>query len=190
METVYILPGIVILLIIIGIIINNGIISRKNMVVRSWADVITYERQKNETLPALEAQAKDYKEHEASLLTAVTELRSALAKASTQDVNTSDLAAIEASTTKLMSGFNIAVEAYPDLKQANVTMALMREISELQDNIAAGISIFNSNVEAFNTGVEIFPNSLVNSMFARQTPYRPFYNEAAASSLGFTPSQE
>ncbi len=171
-------------------ILNNGIIRRKNMVVRAWADVITYERQKNTTLPELEKQAHNYKDHESSLLAEVTALRSALAKASTHSVDTNDLAEIEARTASMMGSFNIAVEAYPDLKMADVTLGLMKEISELQDNIAAAISIFNGNIEAFNSGIQVFPNSIVNSIGAKQTPYKPFTNAEALESIGFTPEQE
>jgi len=190
MEALYVILGLGVLAVVMGITINNGIIRRRNMVVRAWADVITYERQKNETLPALEKEAGKYKEHEKSLLENITALRSAIGKASRGDVNTDDLAAIEAATTQMVSGFNIAVEAYPDLKMADVTMSLMREISELQDNIAAAISIFNGNIEAFNSGIQIFPNSLVNSMFTHEKAYKPFDNAEATTSLGHSPSRE
>jgi len=190
MEALLVILGIGIITLVIGITINNGIIRRRNMVVRAWADVITYERQKNETLPALEKEAGHYKEHEKSLLENITALRSAIGKASRGNVNTNDLAAIEAATAQMVSGFNIAVEAYPDLKMADVTMSLMREISELQDNIAAAISIFNGNIEAFNSGLQIFPNSMVNGMFTHEKAYKAFENEAATSSLGYSPQRE
>ena len=190
MEAGLIFLGVAVVAIIIAISINNGIIRRRNMVVRAWADVITYERQKNETLPALEKEAANYKDHEKSLLADITALRSALGKASRGDVNTDNLAAIEAATSQMMAGFNVAVEAYPDLKMADVTMSLMREISELQDNIAAAISIFNGNIEAFNSGIQIFPNSLVNSLMAKEKAYKPFDNQEATNSLGYSPQRE
>jgi LemA protein len=190
METLYGFLFVAAIFIIIAITINNAIIRRRNMVVRAWADVITYERQKNETLPALEKEATNYKDHEKSLLSDITALRSALGKASRGTVNTDDLAAIEAATSQMMAGFNVAVEAYPDLKAADVTMALMKEISELQDNIAAAISIFNGNIEAFNSGIQVFPNSLVNSLMAKEKAYKPFDNQEASESLGFRPERE
>ncbi|UTW59823.1 LemA family protein [Kordiimonas sp. SCSIO 12603] len=177
-------------LIISFIIINNGIIRRKNMVVRAWSDVITYERQKNKTLPELERVAGQYQEHEAKLLEEITALRSTLSLANTSDVDTSQLAQIEARTQSMLGSFNIAMEAYPNLEMAGVTKGLMKEISELQDNISAAISIFNGNVEAFNSGIQIFPNNLVNGMGAKQTPYKPFTNTEAAESIGFTLEQE
>ena len=182
--------GIAAVIAIIGIIIHNGIIRRRNMVKRAWADVITYERQKNVTLPELERHAKEYGDHEKGLLRDITALRSALDGASRNKVDTEDLAKIERSTQTMMGGFRVAVEAYPDLKQADVTLRLMREISELQDNIAAAITIFNGNVEAFNSGIQTFPNSLVNDMFAKEKAFTSFQNEEATNSLGFSLSRE
>lgn len=190
MEALWILIGIGTVLVVMAIVINNGIIARRNMVKRSWADVVTYERQKNETLPALEKEAANYKEHEQTLLADITALRSAIGKASRGDVDTDSLAQIEAATSQLMSSFNVAVEAYPDLKMADVTMSLMKEISELQDNVAAAISIFNANIESFNTGIQIFPNSLINGLMAKEKPFKPFENEAATTSLGYSPQRE
>ncbi len=177
-------------LIISFIIINNGIIRRKNMVVRAWSDVITYERQKNKTLPELERVAGQYQEHEAKLLEEITALRSTLARANTSDVDTSQLAQIEARTQSMLGSFNIAMEAYPNLEMAGVTKGLMKEISELQDNISAAISIFNGNVEAFNSGIQVFPNSFVNGLAAKEKPYKPFENKEAADSIGFSLQRE
>ncbi|EDV8901871.1 LemA family protein [Salmonella enterica] len=42
---------------------------------------------------------------------------------------------------------------------------MMEGISEQQQNIRANIRIFNSNVEDFNNVIEIFPHSLLNSLF-------------------------
>ncbi|MCJ9428529.1 LemA family protein [Kordiimonas marina] len=190
MEPLIILIGLGLFLVIWGVIINNGIIRRRNMVIRSWSDVITYERQKNMTLPELERHAKAYGEHEKGLLTNITALRSSLNNVDTGKVNTEDLAKIERQTQSLMAGFRVAVEAYPNLKQADVTLRLMREISELQDNIAAAITIFNGNVASFNNGIQTFPNSLINSLSTHEKPYKPFRNEEAEEGLGFRLEQE
>jgi LemA protein len=72
---------------------------------------------------------------------------------------------------------------------AAITKSLMKEISELQDNIAAAITIFNRNVEAFNTGIQTFPNSLVNSTITKEQSYQSFHNDVAADSIGFTLSR-
>jgi LemA protein len=186
MELLYILIGIVVIVVIMAIAIHNGIISRRNTVVRSWSNVITYERQKNVTLPELEKHAAEYKEHEGELLANIAALRSAIDRASSGEVRTEDLKAIETQTASMLGSFKVAVEAYPNLEMASVTKSLMKEISELQDNIAAAITIFNRNVEAFNTGIQTFPNSLVNGMVTKEKSYQSFQNDEATESLGFT----
>ncbi len=61
-------------------------------------------------------------------------------------------------------------ENYPDLKASQLYNNLMSEISEQQENIgAAPIRIFNQNVEDFNNGIEVFPNSLINGWFKQET---------------------
>lgn len=189
MEALYILIGVIILIAIIAVTIHNGIISRRNTVVRSWSNVITYERQKNVTLPELEKHAAEYKEHESELLAKITALRSAIDQASSGEVRTEDLKAIETHTASMLGSFKVAVEAYPNLEMAAITKSLMKEISELQDNIAAAITIFNRNVEAFNTGIQTFPNSLVNSTITKERSYQSFHNDEAADSIGFTLSR-
>lgn len=189
MEALYILIGVIILIAIIAVTIHNGIISRRNTVVRSWSNVITYERQKNVTLPELEKHAVEYKEHESELLAKITALRSAIDQASSGEVRTEDLKAIETHTASMLGSFKVAVEAYPNLEMAEITKSLMKEISELQDNIAAAITIFNRNVEAFNTGIQTFPNSLVNSTITKERSYQSFHNDEAADSIGFTLSR-
>ncbi len=189
-QTLAFLIVVIVGLVLVFIVVNNGIIRRKNMVVRSWSDVITYERQKNETLPELEKYASEFREHEKGLLTEVTALRNALNAASSSDVNTDRLAEIQQRSQSLLGSFQVAVEAYPDVKAASITNNLMKEFSELQDNVAAAITIFNSNVEAFNSGIQVFPNSMVNSYGAKETPYKPFTNAEAVESVGFTLEQE
>jgi LemA protein len=49
-----------ILLLIICMLIYNSIINNKNTVIRSWSDVVTYQRQKTKLLPDLERLTREY----------------------------------------------------------------------------------------------------------------------------------
>lgn len=72
-----------------------------------------------------------------------------------------------------MQGLNIAVEASPDLKASEVFNNLMREIAEQQENTGAAIRIFNQNVEYFNNGIQVCPNSLVNASLNKKAGLPP-----------------
>lgn len=176
------------ILLLIVLAIYNGIIKRKNSVHRAWSDVITQERQKNKIIPMLESAVSQYKEFEQGLQTRITELRASLSKLSSDKIDATALANAESSTAALMKGIQVAVENYPDLKAAELFNNLMREISEQQENIGAAIRIFNKNVEDFNNGIQVFPNSLVNSMLNKEMPIEPFTDSEALSGFEYKPN--
>jgi LemA protein len=61
----------------------------------------------------------------------------------------------------------------------------MREIAEQQENIGAAIRIFNQNVKDFNNGIEVFPNSLVNSLLNKKTRVTPFHDSEAEAGFEY-----
>lgn len=186
------MEGFIVFLLVIAVILGaiiyiyNGIVQSRNAVERAWADVITWERKKNKTFPKLEELAKHYTGFEDSVMTKVAELRSALARLP-QSVDPSALAEVEQHTSALLKGINIAVEAYPDLKASGVLEGVMRELSELQHNIAAAITVFNRNVEAFNNAIQTFPASVVNATFNHERKIRPFTDREAQAGFEYRP---
>jgi LemA protein len=170
---------------LIFVLINNSIISSKNNVIRSWSDVVTYQRQKTKLLPDLERLTRDYLSFEKRLLSNIAELRSALTRVSPARVDVQALEDIETKTQSVFSGFRAVVEAYPELRSADLMRDLMAEMIELEENIAAAITIFNRNVSEFNTGIEIFPNSIVNDMATHLKPYPAFRDSVAESDIEY-----
>lgn len=170
------------------IVVYNGIISRMNAVERAWANVIVQERQKNKMIPHLEEVVRQHRDFEAALQSKITELRSALHGLSPDHMDVGKLADAETKTTGLLQGLRVAVEDYPDLKSSETYRQLMREISEQQDNIGAAIRIFNSNVEDFNNGIEMFPNSLVNALLNKKTRLMTFADAQAQAGFEYSPN--
>jgi len=165
----------------------NGIIGDHNRAQRAWADVLTYERQKSKVLDALQEQARLYREHEQTVLGDITRLRSAIAELPHQ-ADGQALAAAEAATHSLLGGLRVAFEAYPELKASEVVNNLMREIAEQQENVGAAIVIFNSEVERFNNGIEMFPGSLINNNMNKKSPITPFTDFQAAAAFDYKPN--
>ncbi len=172
-------------LVFMFIIIYNGIVQRKNLVIRSWSDVVAYQRQKTKLLPDLETLTNQYFAHETELLKGITELRSAIARIGAEVVDVPALVELERKTQSILSGFRAVAEDYPELKSADVMRDLMAEMVELEENISAAITIFNRNVESFNSGIEIFPNSIVNGLSTRLAPYPPFTDSVAEAEIEY-----
>jgi len=179
----------ILVIVTIGIVtIYNGIVSRKNAVERAWAGVISQERQKTKILPELEKLVSEHKEFESTILSDITKLRSKLTNLNESTIDTSSLKEIESLMAKVQGGINVTMEAYPDLKTASLMNNMMREISEQEENVGASIRIFNQNVEAFNEGIEVFPNNLVNNILNKQARILVFADPQASQSFDYKPN--
>lgn len=189
MLTFLIIVLVIIMLLIAYIVgTHNSIIAFYNACQRAWADVITQELQKNRLLPTLEKMVEDYKIHEASVLQNVTELRAALKNISPKHTDLEALKAVNEQSKHLLANINMVSENYPDLKASDIYQSFMRELSELEGNIAASIRIFNANVERFNTKIELFPNILINQYFTHKERLDVFTDAAAQSGFEYKPN--
>ncbi|MDR2869619.1 MAG: LemA family protein [Deferribacteraceae bacterium] len=184
----YLVAGIALVVVIVAIIaIYNSIIKNKNAIERAWAGVITQERQKNQILPAIEDVAEEYKTYEQGILKEIVSLRAGLSALSVDEIDINKVTQVESRMSAITDQLNVVVEAYPELKSAELMQNLMREISEQQENIGAAIQIFNRNVEIFNNGIETFPASIVNGILNREEKITPFYDSVAAAGFEYKP---
>lgn len=188
MNTLIIILIIIAIIALIIISIHNGIIGRFNAAERAWADVIAQERQKNKTLPEIEKMVSAYKIHESSILEETTRLRAMINQISSDDLDVDKLQAIQEKTGALINNLHAVAENYPELKASDLYRDFMRELSKVQGDIAAAIRIFNRNVEEFNTGIEIFPNSLINSRLTKKERLKTFDDQEASDGFDYTPN--
>nr|CRH07557.1 Conserved hypothetical protein. Putative LemA family [Candidatus Magnetococcus massalia] len=190
MTTMMIVGGIAALIIVMMIWIYNSIIANHNRCKRAWSDVITYQRQKLKVIPQVEEALANYLSHERDLQTKITALRTGIDSLSTESMDTERVMQIEQISKDVMGRLSLTMEAYPELKASELSQGLMRELSEQESDISAAISIFNQGVEAFNNGITMFPHLLVNRMFNKMAPLRPFTDSAAAEEIEFKPNLE
>lgn len=183
-----IIIGLLVVVVIAAVTIYNGIVSRKNAVERGWAGVITQERQKGKILPELEKVVSEHKEFETEILTDITRLRSKLSELNESTIDPNTLGEIETLMSKVQGGINVTMEAYPDLKTADLMNNMMREIAEQEENVGAAIRIFNQNVEAFNEGIEVFPNNLVNGILNKEERILVFADQQSSKSFDYKPN--
>ena len=59
----------------------------------------------------------------------------------------------------------IIAEDYPELKADSLYKSLMEELILVEDKIAASRRFYDSNVNEYNTLIEVFPNNIMASMF-------------------------
>lgn len=151
--------GVLLLFMFIGI--YNGLVRLRNNRENAFADIDVQLQQRHDLIPQLIGSVKGYMDHEAGVLTAVTQARQKAMSAT----GVNDKIAAEMELSSALSGFSIQVEAYPDLKANSNFMQLQNEISDIENKLAAVRRFFNSATKELNIAVQKFPNNMVAGMF-------------------------
>lgn len=153
--------GIIVILAIWLVSIYNRLVKLRLRRENAFADIDVQLKQRHDLIPQLIGSVKGYMQHEANVLTRITEARSRAIQA--DSVN--EKVEAENELTRALGGLNVQVEAYPDLKANENFMHLQREISDVENKLAAVRRFFNSATRELNTAIQTFPNNLVAGMF-------------------------
>jgi LemA protein len=152
-----IIGGVVLILIIWWVSINNRLVSLKNNRESAFADIDVQLKQRHDLIPQLLGAVKGYMSHESEVLIRVTEARSR----SMQAGSISEKIAAEANLSAAMNGFNMQIEAYPDLKANSNFMHLQSEIGDIENKLASVRRFFNSATKEYNNAIEQFPSNII-----------------------------
>jgi LemA protein len=153
---------IVLVIIIIWIVaIYNTLVRLRENRDNAFADIDVQLKQRHDLVPQLVGAVKGYMEHERGTLESVTQARQKAVAAN----SINDKIAAEKELTSALSGLNIQVEAYPDLKANQNFMQLQNELSDIENKLAAVRRFFNSSTKELNISVQKFPNVMFAGMF-------------------------
>ena len=161
MTTIQIILIIVAILLAWIIAIYNTLVKLKNNRKNAFADIDVQLKQRHDLVPQLIAAVKGYMDHERGTLEAITSKRNKAIKAS----SINEKIAAEKEFSSALNGFNIQVEAYPDLKASNNFSQLQTELSDIENKLASVRRFFNSSTKELNISIQKFPNNLLASMF-------------------------
>ena len=180
LGTVVTLVVLVILVVIVsGIImylvgIYNNLVTLKNDLERSFANIDVLLKQRHDELPKLIETCKGYMQYEQKTLQAVTEARAAYTRATTP----ADKAQADNMITGALRTLFAVAENYPELKANANFMQLQGRITELEEKIAGQRTRYNEDVNAFNIRIAQIPDMFVARMMNLQP--HPLLQVAAA----------
>ncbi|MCA3700849.1 LemA family protein [Brevundimonas sp.] len=174
MITLIVIAVIVAILAFVVIGSYNKLVALDQRADQSFADIDVQLKQRNDLIPNLVETVKGYASHEQGTLNAVTQARAAAAGAtSVNDKVTAD----NMMTAALGRLFAVA-EAYPDLKANTNFLELQRELSDIENKLAAARRFFNNAVAEFNAVRAQFPTILFAGMFGFGQE-KPFFDVGA-----------
>jgi LemA protein len=152
---------IVVALILLGgltwILIRNSMVGSRNRVDESWSGIDVQLKRRHDLVPNLVETVKGYATHEQTVFTKTTEARAEAMKATTVEATQQ----AEAKLSGALADLRAVAENYPNLRATENFQQLQRDLNEIEDQIQAARRIYNSNVQAYNTKIQIFPNSII-----------------------------
>ena len=156
--------GLVLVAVIYGVTLYNGLVQIKHAVAKAWANIDVLLRQRHDELPKLVETCKQYKQFEQETLQRVIEARSQVQTAREQQ----DIPALGQAEGALRMGLGrlfAVAEAYPELKANENFMQLQSRITALENSIADRRELYNESVNINNVRIEQFPDAIIARFF-------------------------
>jgi LemA protein len=160
MWAVLIVIAVIIVLALILVGIYNGMVRARNRVDEAWSGIDVQLKRRHDLIPNLVETVKGYAEHESQTFEKTTQARAAAMAAQSVE----ETAQAEQKLTQALADVKAVAENYPTLRATENFQQLSRNLSELEDEIQASRRIYNSNVQSYNTKIQVFPNSIVAGM--------------------------
>lgn len=169
MAATIIIVALIVLIVFWLIGLYNRLVRYRNNRENAFADIDVQLRQRNDLIPQLVSTVKGYAAHEKDLLERITQARSAVMSAG----SINDKIQADTQLTQALQGLRVSVEAYPDLKANTNFLQLQKEISDIENKLAAARRYFNGATRELNNAVESFPGNLMARSFgfSRQPMY-------------------
>lgn len=168
----WIIAAIAILIVFYALYIR--LISIRNKVKESAADIDVQLKKRYDLIPNMLQMAAKFMEHEKSLMTELTELRTK-AMSSTFAASPKEKMELESLLNKKLNDFKISLENYPDLKSNQTMITAMQSMNEVEEHISAARRFYNSNVNQLKNAVEIFPGNIVAALLGINYADTPFF---------------
>ena len=165
-KSTWIIIGVIALIVIWAISINNRMVGMEENVNKSWGNVENVYQRRADLIPNLVNTVKGYAEHETSTFEAVVNAR---AKATSISVNPDNMTAdqlkefqqAQNDVTGALGRLIAISESYPELKANENFKELQSQLEGTENRIAVERKNFNDSASKYNTYIRKFPQSII-----------------------------
>jgi LemA protein len=167
--TLIVIAAIVALVLFVVVGAYNKLVALDQRADQSFADIDVQLKQRHDLIPNLVETVRGYATHEKGTLEAVIAARSA----ATTATSVNEKVEAENMLTGALGRMFALSEAYPDLKANTNFLELQRELSDIENKLAAARRFFNNAVGEFNAVRRQFPTILFSGMvgFGADKPF-------------------
>ncbi len=160
----YAVIAIVVIVVLIALYIGktyNSLVRKRNTVEEAFATMDVYLKKRWDLIPNIVASVKGYAKHEAETLEKVISARNG----GYQSLSADEKIEANKELSRGIASINVVAEQYPDLKANENFLNLNNQLQKNEEDIANARKYYNAVVKKYNNSVEMFPSSIVASMF-------------------------
>jgi LemA protein len=142
-----------------------------------WAEVQNQYQRRADLIPNLVSTVRAAGAQEKSILVEVTQARASASQVKVDGADLTDPAKVQA-YEKAQAGVTLQLqrlqEAYPELKSQGNYTVLMSQLEGTENRIGIARRDYNEAVQAYNTRIRTFPDSIGARVFYGAKPIVPF----------------
>jgi LemA protein len=165
-KTLIIVLAVVVILVLWGVSMYNGLVTREEGVDAQWANVETSYQRRADLIPNLVSTVKGYADFEQETLIGVIEAR---AKATSVTIDPSNLTpqniaqfqAVQDDLSSALSRLLVTIERYPELKANQNFLELQAQLEGTENRISVERRKFNEMAKDFNATIRRIPRNMV-----------------------------
>jgi LemA protein len=166
---------VLVLLVLFGIGMYNGLVSLKVQCDNAWADIDVQLKRRYDLIPNLVETVKGYAGHEKSTLEAVINARNRAMSAT----GPADKAQAENMLSGALKSLFALSEAYPQLRAIESFTSLQNSLSQIEDTVQNARRYYNAVVRDLNTKILQFPTNIFAGMLGFKE--REFFEVSSAA---------
>jgi LemA protein len=175
--TLWIVGGVILLLVIMGISYHNSFVTKRNAIDAQWHQVEVQYQRRVDLIPNLVATAKGAQIQEQKVFGDVSQARQNYLNASGTDAKAAAAGQVETSLGRLLA----VVEAYPQLNSYQNLLSLQDELAGTENRVAVERKRYNDDVQDYKNSIQKFPGSLFAGLFGVHDTSSYFEADAGSS---------
>ncbi len=136
---------------------RNNLVQLEEQINSAWAEIDNQLQRRSDLIPNLVSTVRGYASHEEEVFTNIADARAKLAGAGSVDETAEGYNEMQGALSRLL----VIAENYPVLKANQNFTRLQDELAGTENRIAVARKRYNDQVQRFNTGIRMFPGSII-----------------------------
>ena len=148
-------------LILVGVLIYNGLVTKRNRVDEAVGQIEVQLKRRHDLVPNLVAAVRDVMGFEQDVLTRVTEARANAVAAGAQGQVTREQVQAENQLSGALRSLFAVAENYPQIRANDNVLALQEQLTTTENQISFSRQHYNATVNEYNTTIQTIPSVLI-----------------------------